>query len=391
MIGAVAHQADPAPPDFPTQADINGPSETPLPGTEIFWPVLGVFLTFLGLVGVTAYVLLRRRRMRRGAEIPRRRWVVAPALVVLFGFAFFLITRPPAYVTPEFPAIPQVLPDEAFYYQDISDLPVHADSPDMISSLGPLPLNPAAGSTVRNGSVLGRPFNLSDATTPLSSVDMYYKDGPYPGPYPITNPAYVQSAPSFKVDNNYIAVDFGTNQMWELGNARKNFGTWNAASGALWDLTSLEYPRGRVTGSGFPILPGLFTYEEVAGGSVDHVVSAGMPGTREGEFVWPARATDGTSTDPKAPPMGSWFRLKVETDLSDLGPQASVVAEALKKHGMVLADTGGALGVDGTPDRRWDDADLATLRTLTIEDFEVVDSSGLMVSPNSMSAAGQGP
>ena len=82
--------------------------------------------------------------------------------------------------------------------------------------------------------------------------------------------------------------------------------------------------------------------------------------------------------------MGSWFRLDADTDLLELGPQARVIAQALMDHGMVIADTSGVLAINGTPDLRWDDSDLATLRTLSSDDFEVVDASRRMVSSNSM-------
>ncbi|MEZ5350465.1 MAG: hypothetical protein R2714_14885 [Microthrixaceae bacterium] len=37
--------------------------------------------------------------------------------------------------------------------------------------------------------------------------------------------------------------------------------------------------------------------------------------------------------------MGTWFRLRSDADLSGLGPQARVIAEALQEYGAVLMDT----------------------------------------------------
>ena len=103
-------------------------------------------------------------------------------------------------------------------------------------------------------------------------------------------------------------------------------------------------------------------------------------------FRWPARHSDGPSTDPDAPPMGAWLRLKPTVVVDDLPEQARVVARALQEYGMVLAGTGGTLAVAGTVDRRWDDDQLLELGRLTAEDFEVVDASGIMVSADSMEA-----
>ena len=82
--------------------------------------------------------------------------------------------------------------------------------------------------------------------------------------------------------------------------------------------------------------------------------------------------------------MGSWLRLKPGVVIDDLAPQARVIAQALKTYGMVLYDTGPGLDVNGTPDRRWDDAQLATLRRITADDFEVVDPAGIKVADGSM-------
>ena len=85
--------------------------------------------------------------------------------------------------------------------------------------------------------------------------------------------------------------------------------------------------------------------------------------------------------------MGTWFRLRSDADLSGLGPQARVIAEALQEYGAVLMDTGGSVAVTGLTDSRWDDDDLRTLTELSSDDLEVVDASGLMVDPQSMEAA----
>ena len=59
-------------------------------------------------------------------------------------------------------------------------------------------------------------------------------------------------------------------------------------------------------------------------------------------------------------------------DACKFPPQARVVLEALKSHGMILADNGGDWFVSGAPDPRWDDEDLATLKRVKVRDFELV-------------------
>ena len=72
--------------------------------------------------------------------------------------------------------------------------------------------------------------------------------------------------------------------------------------------------------------------------------------------------------------MGLRIRLKRGTDLSGLEPQARIVARALQRYGALLADNGSPWFFSGAPDRRWDNDDLQTLRTLKGSDFEVVDT-----------------
>lgn len=384
LLGAWA-QTDPTAQSEPlTQADIVGPASAPVPGSEQVLLFLGVATTFIGLVALLVYLVVRYIRGRSGRNAPRKAWLAVPVVLVIVGAALAIANRPPKYFAPEFPPIPRVFSADAFYYQPADTLPVHPESGEMIAALGDLELHPSAGSEIRDARLPGRPFNLVSDSTKRYSVSFQFSENSYPGKYPITDPAYIESAPAYQMDNHYIGVDFENGEMYELGNASRWWGDWRAAAGTLWDLNSLEYPRGRTTGSGLPMLPGLFTYEEVAAGSVNHVISVSSPINQKSEFVWPARATDGTSTAVGAPPMGSWFRLGADTDLRELGPQARVIAQALMDHGMVIADTSGVLAINGTPDLRWDDSDLATLRTLSSDDFEVVDASRRMVSSNSM-------
>jgi hypothetical protein len=53
-------------------------------------------------------------------------------------------------------------------------------------------------------------------------------------------------------------------------------------------------------------------------------------------------------------------------------PQARVVARALQRYGMILADNGSNWYVTGAPDPRWDDEDLDALKGLRGTDFEFV-------------------
>ena len=60
-----------------------------------------------------------------------------------------------------------------------------------------------------------------------------------------------------------------------------------------------------------------------------------------------------------------------------LGPQAKVVAQALKTYGMMLADNGSPWFISGAPHSSWDNDDLHTLGYINGSHYEVVDMSSV--------------
>jgi hypothetical protein len=75
--------------------------------------------------------------------------------------------------------------------------------------------------------------------------------------------------------------------------------------------------------------------------------------------------------------MGLRVRLKARVNISGLPYQARVVAEALKRYGMILADNGSPWYISGAPDSHWNNDALHLLDRLTGRDFQVVNTSSL--------------
>lgn len=399
-----------------------------VPGSDQFMLNLGILLLLVGIAWLLVAAIVRWARSRRaaraggtgaaapaadpavgfvveagtpgGAVPPRRRrpaGLVAGSVVALVGLVLSVANRPYPFFVPEFPALPRLLPEQAVFYRSSADLPVAADSDRWIGALRgtdgePLPLVHGFRGSVSDGVVFGIPFNPVDDATARYQVGITSdRDRSPRGPYPISDPAYIQSMPAYGIDNHYVGVDPESGTVWELLSARRWFGRWEAYSGARWRMDDLGYPEGWTIAAGLPLLPGVITYDEIADGRVDHVVLAGSPVVGTGEPLWPARATDGRSPDPDAPPMGAWLRLRADVDISDLPPQARAVAEGLKRYGLLISDTSGNFQIRGTPDRRWDDSQLERLGELTAADFEVVDASAVIVSPDSMEARAAPP
>jgi hypothetical protein len=204
--------------------------------------------------------------------------------------------------------------------------------------------------------------------------------------YPIPSNAKVEGGTGSSGDRHVILYDPAGCRAYELYAAYPaGGGTWKAGSGAVFDLrgNSLR-ARGATSAdaAGLSILGGLVRYDEAAAGRIDHAVRVTAPRTRNA-YVWPARHAASSATDPALPPMGLRLRLKSSVDISKLPKQARIVAEAMKTYGLILADNGSPWYVSGAPDDRWSNDALHALGGLTGNDFEAVDTAGLMVSPDS--------
>ena len=112
-----------------------------------------------------------------------------------------------------------------------------------------------------------------------------------------------------------------------------------------------------------------------------------MPRTRTG-YIWPATHAASDRADADLPQLGQRLRLKAGYGTAGMPKQARIVAEAMKRYGVIVADHGSAWYISGAPDDRWNNDALRALETISGEDFEVVDVSGLMVSKSSGQVSG---
>jgi hypothetical protein len=218
------------------------------------------------------------------------------------------------------------------------------------------------------------------------SVIFDYDNESDPGPYPIPTDAPIEGGPGSDGDRHVLVVDRDACTLYELFYAwPQPDGSWQAGSGAVFDLSSHALrPDGWTSAdaAGLPILPGLVRYDEVAAGEIHHALRFTAPQTRRA-YVWPARHYASDLTHTQYPPMGQRFRLKAGFDISGFSPHAQIILRALQKYGMILADNGSAWYISGAPDERWDNDVLHELHQVHGSDFEAVDVSALMLDPNS--------
>jgi hypothetical protein len=193
----------------------------------------------------------------------------------------------------------------------------------------------------------------------------------------------------------------GSSPSWtDGGNAHwANIGSTGAGAYAM-----LPQAAGSADAAGLPIAPLLLTADEVIGtgtpsapnGVVQHPVRFTLDDTL-GYYVWPATQQAGGGycyggyednnallsqldpptycVDDQSNPMGEIYRLKASVPTpacAATSPQAAIIIQGLRDYGMILADNGVPVALIGTPDSRWNDADLACLTSLTYGQFEPV-------------------
>ena len=206
--------------------------------------------------------------------------------------------------------------------------------------------------------------------------------------------------------------------LWEMWLSAYSGGSspgWTDGSNAWWPNIGSTGPGayamlpeggGSSDAAGLPIAPLILTADEVIGtgtpsapnGVVQHPVRFTLDSTL-GYYVWPATAQAGggycyggyedqnamisqldpptycTYDSPSLIPMGEIYRLMASVPTpacAATSPQAAVIIQGLRDYGMILADNGPAAALIGTPDSRWNDADLNCLTSLTFGQFEPV-------------------
>jgi hypothetical protein len=284
-----------------------------------------------------------------------------------------------------------ILPADNIWNRRVDDLPVDSNSDAYISSIGAgATLHADFGSGVwppGSNSPIGIPF--VDVGPDQAAVPIHYTaygDESDPGPWPIPTNAPVEGGPNATGDRHVIVLDRSGCMLYELFAAFPNGdGSWNAASGASYDLTSNALrPDGWTSAdaAGLPIFPGLVTFDEVASGEITHAIRFTAPRTRS-MHVWPARHDASSLTGSQYPPMGQRFRLKAGYDISGYSSEVRVILTAMKQYGLVLADNGAPWFISGAPDARWNNDMLHEWDDIPGSAFEAVDVSSLMVNVNS--------
>jgi hypothetical protein len=312
--------------------------------------------------------------LRRFAVLACLSLVAVSAVVVVPS----LVSAHPVPGAPRCPVFPADNP----WNQRVDRLPVAGNSAQVISTIGLNdPVHPDFGSGLYGGEPIGIPYAVVSSKTRKVPVGFQYASESDRGPYPLPRGVPIEGGYGSSGDRHVIVVNRDTCTDYELFAAYPHDGgkRWTAGSGAIFNLRSDHLrPAGWTSAdaAGLPILAGLARYDEVAAGVIDHALRFTAPCSAP-RYVYPARHEASTCHGANLPPMGLRVRLKASVKISGLPYQARIVAQALKRYGMILADNGSPWYISGAPNPHWSNDALHLLDRLTGRDFEVVDTSSL--------------
>ena len=293
------------------------------------------------------------------------------------------------------PALGQLLGQNVFpannpWNQDISGAPVATNSATIIATIGGArkihpdwgTANPANGASP----LYGIPYNVVHGNS-TAKVSVMIDD--YPGesdilPAPIPTNAVVEgdfengpnaSGPGYNTgqrgDSHLLIWDEDNNIAYEfygaarpadpnlLDESNHTDGRWHAAQETVWYYNTNDFrPLGYTSSdaAGLSVLTGLARPDEgLPGaqggqGAINHALRLTLPSGIVGtQYLYPAsHKVTGSGTLP----LGSRLRLRnnstVNTLITNLGPESQIVARAMQRYGLILADIGSAMYVTGT-------------------------------------------
>ena len=269
-----------------------------------------------------------------------------------------------------------VFPASNPWNQRVDALPVHPRSDAIVRSIGlEETVHPDFGSGRYEGRPIGIPYQVVARDAKRSRVRFEYADESDRGPYPIPRSPRIEGGG----DRHMLMVQRGTCRLFELFAARAARQRLDApAAGAIFNLRSNRLrPRGWTSAdaAGLPIFPGLARYDEVAAGEIR--ARAALHGLALAARVRlpgaPLRVVADRSRPARDGPAAAAQAQRADSTTSRA--RRAIVARALQRYGMLVADNGSDWFISGAPDPRWDNDDLRALKRLRGSDFEVVSEA----------------
>lgn len=306
---------------------------------------------------------------------------------------------------------------DAFFYEDISDAPVRADSDDITAWMVAYTSEDAETGAHGFGTDTSEfriDFSIVVNTAPADTTkhafevdpDYYYPPdcdhAPMPLPEGGAGEQTYDVAPDFGSplsgyecagfddgdDCHLIVFAPEEERLYEIYHAtRRANGDFIGGCQAIFTTTDDLGSEGRgqhcssADAGGFPIAPMLFTADEVAAGEISHAIRFILPNPMivNRHYVAPATHATNSGGPMSAVPYGARLRLRADFPLETLSAGARVIAVALQRYGMILAD-GGQVALTAESDlfsvHSWDEVgvDSYSLASIDATDFEIIDA-----------------
>ncbi len=277
-----------------------------------------------------------------------------------------------------------------FWTRDISNEPVDPQSSTILANL-------AAAGGFGNGR-LQIDFSIvvldADVQAPFQTFE---PTGDFYTPDCDLAPVPVPPGGALEGESGYACVGDGdchlivyhqpTNRLFEMWRAHITSTGFLGGCLAIWDVDRIYPPSGRgeqctsADAAGMPIAPLLFTADELQAGAIRHAIRFILPNSRmqTGVYVHPATHA-GAPSGLGMPPYGARLRLRSDYPLASLPDEGSrIIARALQKYGMILAD-GGNIALTAASDRftvaKWGDvlpSGSTGLAAIRVTDFVMID------------------
>jgi hypothetical protein len=300
--------------------------------------------------------------------------------------------RPVLFDTPEADRILealQVFPKDNPWNLDISAWPVHPNSKGIVASIGadrPLRYSPDMAFVLVPPDQPRVPVRITD-----------YAEESDPGPFPVPDNLPIEGwpvsyrrdvklsrltlddvqrdRPGLGGDRHAIVVDPSASKLYEFYTAKRTQAGWEAKQASIFDLASNRLRPDGWTSSdaaGLPIFPSIVRHDELARGRITHALRVTVRRSRRA-YVHPATHFASRLDDPNLPRMGERIRLRKDFDTSRFSPPVRTILDALKRHGMLVADNGLDWMLSVAPDERIPVIH-EELRRVKGADFEVVQA-----------------
>lgn len=296
-----------------------------------------------------------------------------------------------------------LFPPDNWWNVDISAAPVDSNSTDFINFVGAdVGLHPDFGAKDTFPAIYGMVYISVPGTQPLREVTFVeygnQSDAGAPGRplgYPIpdeaktqplvdADPRWIEGGHPGNVagcptsDRHMLIVDRDNRLLYELYHACWDTAQnrWEAGSGAIFSLDGNNVRPETWTSSdasGMAILPGLVRYDEaMSGAPIRHAFRFTVFPVNG--YVFPASHDASTSADPDALPLGARLRLKASKNISGYLPYVQRIFQAMKTYGLINADNGSDMYVQGNYHPSWNNDQLnPAFASLKASDFEVIE------------------